>query len=158
MSIRNEQRKHGISRGSPRCTCTAKASRINRHAVKSGCACEWAEGSPAPQTDFRLVRIRRLAARANHVSALLRPGRLDGESIINDLHEGCKGVRENQSLAGSLGDVREEQKDNECKLRRMGLHSMLGSGFQAETVCTTVRRPKSLVGGVAATITSSGFS
>jgi hypothetical protein len=39
------------------------------------------------------------------VSALLRPGRLDGESIINDLHKGCKGVRENresQSLAAML--------------------------------------------------------
>jgi hypothetical protein len=41
MSIRNEQQKHGTSRGSPRRTSTAKASRINRHAVKSGCACEW---------------------------------------------------------------------------------------------------------------------
>src|SRR6516162_1343748 len=41
MSIRNEQRKHGTSRGSPRRTSTAKASRINRHAMKSGCACEW---------------------------------------------------------------------------------------------------------------------
>ena len=41
MSIRNEQRKHGTSRGSPRRTSTAKASRINRNEVKSGCTCEW---------------------------------------------------------------------------------------------------------------------
>jgi hypothetical protein len=38
---RNMQRKRGTTRGSPRRTCTAKASRISRRAVKSRCACEW---------------------------------------------------------------------------------------------------------------------
>ncbi len=33
--------KPGTTRGSPRRSRTAKASRISRHAVKSRCACEW---------------------------------------------------------------------------------------------------------------------
>jgi hypothetical protein len=41
MSGRNERRKPGTTRGSPRRSRTAKASRISRHAVKSRCACEW---------------------------------------------------------------------------------------------------------------------
>ena len=41
MSGRNVQRKLGTTRGSPRRSRTAKASRISRHAVKSGCAREW---------------------------------------------------------------------------------------------------------------------
>jgi hypothetical protein len=41
MSGRNEQRKLGTTRGSPRRSCTAKASRISRRAVKSRCAHEW---------------------------------------------------------------------------------------------------------------------
>ncbi len=40
MSGRNEQRKPGTTRGSPRRSRTAKASRISRHAVKSRCAHE----------------------------------------------------------------------------------------------------------------------
>jgi hypothetical protein len=41
MSGRNVQRKRGTTRGSPRCSRTAKASRISRHAAKSRCAYEW---------------------------------------------------------------------------------------------------------------------
>jgi len=41
MSGRNVQRKLGTTRGSPRRSRTAKASRISRPAVKSRCACEW---------------------------------------------------------------------------------------------------------------------
>jgi hypothetical protein len=41
MPGRNGQRKLGTTRGSPRRSRTAKASRISRHAVKSRCACEW---------------------------------------------------------------------------------------------------------------------
>ena len=41
MSGRNVQRKPGTTRGSPRRSRTAKASRISRHAVKSRCAHEW---------------------------------------------------------------------------------------------------------------------
>src|ERR1700747_3931038 len=41
MSGRNEQRKPGTTRGSPRRPRTAKASRISRYAVKSRCAREW---------------------------------------------------------------------------------------------------------------------
>jgi hypothetical protein len=41
MLRRNDQRKLGSTRGSPRRTCTAKASRISRSTVKSRCACEW---------------------------------------------------------------------------------------------------------------------
>jgi hypothetical protein len=41
MSGRNGQRKPGTTRGSPRRSRTAKASRISRSAVKSRCACEW---------------------------------------------------------------------------------------------------------------------
>ena len=41
MSGRNVQRKLGTTRGLPRRSRTAKASRISRHAVKSRCAREW---------------------------------------------------------------------------------------------------------------------
>ena len=41
MSGRNVQRKLGTTRGSPRRSRTAKASRISRHAVKMRCAHEW---------------------------------------------------------------------------------------------------------------------
>ena len=41
MSRRNVERKLGTTRGSPRRTRTAKASRISCCAVKSRCACEW---------------------------------------------------------------------------------------------------------------------
>jgi hypothetical protein len=41
MSGRSTQRKLGTTRGSPRRSRTAKASRISRYAVKSRCACEW---------------------------------------------------------------------------------------------------------------------
>ena len=41
MSGRSSQRKLGTTRGSPRRSRTAKASRINRRAAKSRCACEW---------------------------------------------------------------------------------------------------------------------
>src|SRR5208337_5023174 len=41
MSGKNGQRKLGTTRGSPRRSRTAKASRISRHAAKSGCAREW---------------------------------------------------------------------------------------------------------------------
>ena len=41
MSGRNAQRKLGTTRGSPRRSRTAKASRISRGAAKSRCACEW---------------------------------------------------------------------------------------------------------------------
>src|SRR5262249_50816771 len=41
MSGRNEQRKPGTTRGLPRHSRTAKASRISRHAVKSRCAHKW---------------------------------------------------------------------------------------------------------------------
>src|SRR6266536_3316657 len=41
MSGRNGERKPGTTRGSPRRSRTAKASRISRHAVKSRCACGW---------------------------------------------------------------------------------------------------------------------
>jgi hypothetical protein len=41
---RNDHRKQGTTRGSPRRTSTAKASGISGHAAKSGCACEWDGG------------------------------------------------------------------------------------------------------------------
>jgi hypothetical protein len=41
MPGRNEQRKPGTTRGSPRRSRTAKASRISRTAVNSRCAREW---------------------------------------------------------------------------------------------------------------------
>jgi hypothetical protein len=45
MSTQNGQRKHGTTRGLPRCRReyrhTATATGISRSAAKSGCACEW---------------------------------------------------------------------------------------------------------------------
>jgi hypothetical protein len=48
MSGRNVQQKLGTTRGSPRRSRTAKASRISRHAVKSRCAREW-DGCSTPR-------------------------------------------------------------------------------------------------------------
>jgi hypothetical protein len=41
MPGQNGQRKLGTTRGSPRRSRTAKASRISREAVKARCVCEW---------------------------------------------------------------------------------------------------------------------
>jgi hypothetical protein len=41
MLGKNGKRKPGTTRGSPRRSRTAKASRISRNAAKSRCACEW---------------------------------------------------------------------------------------------------------------------
>jgi len=41
MLGKNGQRKPGTTRGSPRRSRTAKASRISRRAAKSRCTCEW---------------------------------------------------------------------------------------------------------------------
>jgi len=41
MPSKNEQRKHGTTRGSPRPKGTARAARISHAMVKSRCACEW---------------------------------------------------------------------------------------------------------------------
>jgi len=41
MPRKNEQRKHGTARGSPRPIGTARATRISHQVVKSRCACEW---------------------------------------------------------------------------------------------------------------------
>ncbi len=51
MSGRNGQRKLGTTRGSPRRSRTAKASRISRAAVKSRCAREWGGWGREVMTD-----------------------------------------------------------------------------------------------------------
>jgi hypothetical protein len=54
MPGRNGQRKPGTARGSPRRSRTAKASRISRHAAKSGCAREWG-GRKNPSGRCRII-------------------------------------------------------------------------------------------------------
>ena len=93
MPGRNEQRKPGTARGSPRRSRTAKASRISRRAVKSRCARErdgWGRLS------------------------------VDGPGQNNlDLSEGPWGggypTHHGGALSGRrLGAVRENRRDHEC--------------------------------------------
>src|SRR5215468_5141056 len=89
MSGRNEQRKPGTTRGSPRRSRTARASRISRWATKSRCACEWdgwgrLSGDGSGQ--YNLDRSEDPWSRATHVArmaVLHRAGASDTERRLH---------------------------------------------------------------------------
>src|SRR3981081_3512558 len=88
MSGRNGQGKPGTTRGSPRRRRTAKASRISRYAVKSGCAGEWDgwgrlsdDGLPSKnQTGARAPGVERQRLLERRCSSARRSPAQNGES------------------------------------------------------------------------------
>ena len=99
MSGWNEQRKPGTTRGSPRRSRTAKASRISRRAVKSRCACEWdgwgrlsddgpGHYNPDPSEDPWVGGLITLQGGAR---SSLRPDTVQDNRCDDEVHEGrCK--------------------------------------------------------------------
>src|SRR6202049_3125418 len=99
MPGRNAQRKLGTTRGSPRRSRTAKASRISRRAVKSRCACEWdgwgrlsddgpGHYNPGPSEDPWGGGLITLQGGAR---SSLRPDTVQDNRYDDEVHEGrCK--------------------------------------------------------------------
>ena len=96
MSGRNEQRKLGTTRGSPRRSRTAKASRISRHAVKSRCAREWggwgrlSDDGPGQNNPDPSEGLWGGGVVAHHGGALSspRPGAVRENRRDHEVHEG----------------------------------------------------------------------
>src|SRR4029077_20592323 len=96
MSGRNVQRKHGTTRGSPRRSRTAKASRISRRAVKSRCAYEWdgwgrlSEDGPGQNNPDPSEGLWGGGVLAHHGGALSspRPGAVRDNRCDHEVHEG----------------------------------------------------------------------
>src|SRR3979411_1880284 len=88
MPRRNGQRKPGTTRGTPRRRRTAKASRISRYAVKSGCAGEWdgwgrlsGDGLPSKKhTGARAPGVERQRLLERRCSSARRSPAQNGES------------------------------------------------------------------------------
>jgi len=109
MSGRNEQRKPGTARGSPRRSRTAKASRISRLAVKSRCAHEgdgWGrisdDGSghynPNPSEDPWGGGVISLHGGAQ---SSLWPDTARDNRVDSEVHEGRMQTRRRTAHAGS---------------------------------------------------------
>ena len=96
MPGRNEQRKPGTTRGSPRRSRTAKASRISRYAVKSRCACEWggwgrlSDDGPGQNNPDPSERPWGGGLVTHHGGALSspRPGAVRDNRCDHEVHEG----------------------------------------------------------------------
>ena len=109
MSGRNGQRKPGTTRGSPRRSRTAKASRISRHAVKSRCACEWGgwgrlsddgpgQHNPDPSEDPWGGGVTHPPWRCTIESAARHSA---GQSLRHEVHEGRMQTGRRTAYAGS---------------------------------------------------------
>src|SRR4051795_5821828 len=109
MSGENGQRKPGTTRGSPRRSRTAKASRISRLAVKSRCACEWGgwgrlskdgpgQHNPDPSEGPWGGGRPTLHGGA---SSGQRPGAVRGNRSDPEVHEGRRQPGRQQAHAGS---------------------------------------------------------
>ena len=105
----NEQRKPGTTRGSPRRSRTAKASRISRPAVKSRCAGEWGgwgrlsedgpgQHNPDPSEGPWGGGRPTLQGGA---SAGQRPGAVRDNRPDPEVHEGRRQTGRQQAYAGS---------------------------------------------------------
>src|ERR1019366_5323953 len=108
MPGRNEQRKPGTARGSPRRSRTAKASRISRFAVKSRCTREW--GGWGRLSDEGPDSINRTGARAPGAEGKHPPWRRKvessprhsaGSSVDHEVREGRRQTRHCSVHAGS---------------------------------------------------------
>src|SRR5262249_31193332 len=109
MSGRNEQRKPGTARGSPRRSRTAKAPGISRHAVKSRCAYErdgWGRLSddgpghynPNPSEDPWRGGVIPLQGGAQ---SSLRPDTVRDSRSDHEVHEGRMQTEHLTAYAGS---------------------------------------------------------
>jgi hypothetical protein len=118
MSGRNEQRKPGTTRGSPRRSRTAKASRISRSAVKLRCAHEWDgwgrlsdDGSghynPNPSEDPRGGGVITLQGGAQSSP---RPDTVRDNRFDYDVHEGRMQTGRRTAHAGSRLKLQTIQK------------------------------------------------
>ena len=108
-SGKNGQRKPGTTRGSPRRSRTAKASRISRSAVKSRCACEWGgwgrlsdDGSGQNNPDLSedpwgggVITLR------GGAQSSLRPDTVRDHRFDYEAHEGRMQTRRRTVYAGS---------------------------------------------------------
>ena len=111
MPGKNVQRKLGTTRGSPRRSRTAKASRISRYAVKSRCAREWGgwgrlsdDGpghyNPDPSEDPWGGGLITLQGGAR---SSLRPDTVQDNRCDDEVHEGrCKLDAGRRMLGASL--------------------------------------------------------
>ena len=112
MSGKSGQRKHGTTRGSPRRSRTAKASRITGTAGKSRRACEWggwgrvSEDGPGQNNPDRSEGPWGRAAGAARMAASDRAGFLDMDrgfgAATEDANVGCKPVHEQGTPGGGL--------------------------------------------------------
>jgi len=110
MPIQDDQRKHGSTRGSPRRreSRTAKASRINRSAAKSGCAYEWggwdqlSDDGPGQHNPDRSEGPWGRAAEAAQTEVckgVASPDTVQGTDATRDAHEGRKQTVRREQLA-----------------------------------------------------------
>src|SRR5215475_10157746 len=109
MPGRNGQRKPGTTRGSPRRSRTAKASRISRLAVKSRCACEWggwgrlSDDGPGQHNPDRA----RAPGEEDYPPSTAVPRRVTDPPLsgifvdTNAMHEGWKQTNTGPAYAGS---------------------------------------------------------
>src|SRR3954451_6366502 len=108
--VRTEwERKPGTTRGSPRRSRTAKASRISRPAVKSRCACEWggwgrlSEDGPGQHTPDPSEGPWGGGRPTLHggASSGRRPGAVRDNRSDPEVHEGRRQTGRQQAHAGS---------------------------------------------------------
>jgi hypothetical protein len=106
MSGRNEQRKTGTARGSPRRSRTAKAPRISRCAAKSRCACErggWGRLSDDGPGQHNPIRSEGPWGRWSYSTAWRCSYRVDRSDFgrIDVKHEGRRQTGRQSVYAGS---------------------------------------------------------
>jgi hypothetical protein len=137
MSGGNEQRKPGTTRGSPRRSRTAKASRISRLAVKSRCAHEWGgwgrisdNGSghynPNPSEDPWGGEVISLHGGAQSSP---RPDTVRDNRVDYEVHEGRMQTGRRTAHAGSRLKLLTIQKGNAWKA---SLSAVLGKTRRTE--------------------------
>jgi hypothetical protein len=109
MPGRNGQRKPGTTRGSPRRSRTAKASRISRATAKSRCACEWggwgrlSEDGPGQRNPDPSEGPWGGGRPTLHggASSGRRPGAVRDNRLDHEVHEGRRQTSRRPAHAGS---------------------------------------------------------
>jgi hypothetical protein len=135
---KEQQRKLGTTSGSPRRTCTAKASRINRTAAKSRCAREWGgwgrisvdgagQNNPVRSEGpwGRATEVARTAVR----NRVLLPDTERNDALVYGTHEGqMKTTRRRGYARCRLNRLAEW----EVAVRKAGLEAVLGKTRRTE--------------------------
>ena len=106
MPGRNGQQKPGTTRGSPRRSRTAKASRISRSAVKSRCACErggWGRLSDDGPGQHNLDRSEDPWSRATYVARMAVLHRAGVSDSVRRVHAAAEGTKDGGKLVPSDG-------------------------------------------------------